>query len=84
MQTILANFIADTLTQRRERGKRHIGQQGQTRERGILQVINNQPKQQATNQIQVDRDALTREEQNENDPPRQRQRASRYNHRVQR
>ena len=41
VQTILSNFITDTLKQRRERGDQHIEQQGQTKERGILQVITN-------------------------------------------
>ena len=57
-QTILADFITDALAQRQERGDQHIGQHGQTRERGILQVITNQPREQFHEQIQVNRDAL--------------------------
>ena len=83
-QTILADFIADSLAERRERNDHHVGQRGQTRERGILQVINNQPREHTTNQIQVDRDALAREEQNENVTPRQRPRTRRHHRRVRR
>jgi hypothetical protein len=73
-KTIFYDFVRDTVARDCPLGERRVGQQTQTEERGILQVIDNRPRQHFMEQNQLDRlaaehDEQAQNEQNENIPP---------------